>query len=220
MRWNIPEQSGPSSPRCEYPAAASCTRPWPVSIHWRLGPHNLPSGGASVGSNFLPWNVPGDTKKNQGCVLLSGCSTAVFTHWWTEPPKSLNRRPLPTNLSRLLELSLQFSQHFFLFPYLFAQLLVLRCRIVQFLLHHMDISQGLVIFRLGSSFSLFLSHTFLLSYLVYCEDTLHFQTVGSKFIQGFFTLVLTPILENFLTIDQIKLLQSIKGTVWDQGVWF
>lgn len=139
---------------------------------------------------------------------------------WPTDEQSLNRRPLPTNLSCLLELSLQFSQHFLLFPYLFAQLLVLRCRIVQFLLSHMHISQGLVTFRLGSSFSLFLSHTFLLSYLVYCKDTLHFQTVGSKFIQGFFTLVLTPILENFLKIDQIKLLESIKGTVWDQAVWF
>lgn len=113
---------------------------------------------------------------------------------------------MPTNLSCLLELSLQFSQQFLLFPHLFAQLPVLRCRIVQFLLSHKHISQGLVTFRLRSSFSLFLSHTFLLSYLVYCEDTLHFQTVGSKFIQGFFTLVLTPILENFLKIDQIKLL--------------
>lgn len=111
-----------------------------------------------------------------------------------------------------MELSLQFSQHFLLFPYLFAQFLVLRCRIVQFLLSHMDISQVYLPSGWEAHF-LSLSHTFLLSYLVHCEDMLHFQTVGSKFIQRFFTLVLIPILENFLKIDQIKLLQSIKGTV-------
>lgn len=74
----------------------------------------------------------------------------------------------------------------------------------------MDISQGLFTFMLGSSFSLFLSHTFLLSYLVHREDTLHFQAVGSKFIQGFFALVLTPILENFLKNRSNKIAAEYK----------
>lgn len=70
IRWNIPEQSWPSSPRCEYPAAASYTWSWPLSIHWYLEPHDFPSDGTSVASEFLPLNVPGDikTSRHQGLI--------------------------------------------------------------------------------------------------------------------------------------------------------
>lgn len=100
MRWNVPEQSGPSSPRCEYPAAASCARPWPASTHWRPGPHNLPSGGASVGSDFLPWNVPGDKKKkSRMCFIewLQHGSVGPLMNRTTEviKLKAVANKPLP-----------------------------------------------------------------------------------------------------------------------------
>lgn len=80
MRWNIPEQSWPSFPRCECPAAASCTWSWPLSIRWCLEPHDLPFDGASAASDFLPSNAPRDIKTSR-TGSTSGYSKAAFNHW-------------------------------------------------------------------------------------------------------------------------------------------
>lgn len=137
MRWAIPERPWPSSPRYECPAAASCTWSWPLSIRWYLEPHDLPSDGTSVDSDFLPSDAPGHNKPWR-IGSKGGSSKAAFTHWWKRP-EVFHLNWSTTNLFSLLKLLFNFSQHFLPSLNLFAQLFVLRCGILQFLLSHVHV---------------------------------------------------------------------------------
>lgn len=62
-KYGLPEQSQPSSSKCEHTAAASCICSWRVCTQCNQEPHDLPSGDAGFGSVPLPSNAPGEKVK-------------------------------------------------------------------------------------------------------------------------------------------------------------
>ncbi len=66
IKYGLPQQSQPSSPKCECSAAASCVCPWRACTQWYQEPDNLTSGGAGVGWELLPLNAPAETENGSG----------------------------------------------------------------------------------------------------------------------------------------------------------